>query len=317
MNTIPTIFNERKIPYTVLGKSSGDVKTAVSVVVLNRGARYYLSSLFQNLIDLGLSSIVFVDSSPRGFELESLSSQFPEVKFLIPLENVTVGEMINLGISETSSDYVMVFWNDMVLSSSALPENLTDILNQSDVVCLAPVLIDEKNSLIPVQIVPSVTHRDFSTEQFFCRKDLTHTIYMYDFVGIYNREKFIDIGGFDYTIENPYWQNLDFGFRTHLWGMEILISNLYKMKYAGAPPLEDISADNSYINFYLKNLAPLVGKKGGCLPWYLFFSYAVRSGLNPFLAYKHFKAVQDWVHINKYRFVQSPQDLIYKWEPSI
>ena len=35
------------------------------------------------------------------------------------------------------------------------------------------------------------------------------------------------------------------------------------MKYAGACPLEDISADDSYIKFYLKNLAPIVGKKGG------------------------------------------------------
>ena len=94
MNTIPTIFNERKIPYTVLGKSSGDFKAPVSVLVLNRGARYYLSSLFQNLIDLGFNSIVFVDSSKRGFEVEALSSQFPEVKFLLPLEKVTAGEMI-------------------------------------------------------------------------------------------------------------------------------------------------------------------------------------------------------------------------------
>ena len=293
MNTIPTIFNERKIPYTVLGKSSGDFKAPVSVLVLNRGARYYLSSLFQNLIDLGFNSIVFVDSSKRGFEVEALSSQFPEVKFLLPLEKVTAGEMINLGISEVSSDYVMVLWNDMALSSSAFPETVIDTLTQSDVICVAPVLIDEKNTLIPVQIVPSLTRRDFSTEQFF------------------------EMGGFDYTIENPYWQNLDFGFRAHLWGMEILISNLYKMKYAGACPLEDISADDSYIKFYLKNLAPIVGKKGGSLPWYLFFSYAIRSGLNPFKAYKYFKAVQDWVHINKYRFVKSPQDLICKWEPSI
>ena len=80
--------------------------------------------------------------------------------------------MINLGISEVSSDYVMVLWNDMVLSSSASPETVIDTLTQSDVICVAPVLIDEKNALIPVQIVPSLTRRDFSTEQFLCRKDL-------------------------------------------------------------------------------------------------------------------------------------------------
>ncbi|MEL3912142.1 hypothetical protein [Treponema pedis] len=317
MNTIPTIFNEHKIPYTILGKNAGTTEEKISVVVLNRGARYYLASLFQNLISMGLTSIVFVENSTRSFELETLSTQFPEVKFIVPSEEVSAGEMINLGISEVFSDYVLVIWNDMVLPSVFQFENLIEKLEEKQIICAAPFLISSKNSAMPIQNVPSLMGKEFSTEQFLCKKDFTKTIYMSDFTGIYNRLKFIEAGGFDYTIKNPYWQNLDFCFRAHLCGNEIMIFNILKIKYTGDFPIEDISADNSYMTFYLKNLAPAFGKNGMYLPGKRFFHYAKQSGLNIFKAYKYFKHVSLWVNVNRYKFTVSPSELISNWEPSI
>ena len=318
MNTIPSIFNERRIPYTILGKSGADPLSAnISAIVLNRGARYYLASVSQNLISAGVSSIVFVESSRSGFELENLSTQFPDVKFLIPAADISIGEMINLGMSEIFSDYVLVIWNDMSLQSSVFSERLIEQLSRDDCVAAAPLLFDAKNNSLPVQIVPSLADTEFSTEQFLCRRDSVKTIYMYDFAAIYNREKFIRLGGFDYTITNPYWQNLDFGFRTYLWGYVTMISNTFKMRYAGTSPTEDISADNSYIRFYLKNLAPDIGKSGAYLPLRIFFSYAKKSGLNPLHAYKQFKAAKDWVHMHKHYFHMTPRKLISEWEPII
>ncbi len=314
-NTIPTIFDEHKIPYTILGKTAGKTEEKISVIVLNRGARYYLASLFQNLISMGFNSIVFVENSKRNFELETLSVQFPEVKFIVPYGDVSTGEMINLGMSEVFSDYALVIWNDMVLSSSYGFENLINKLAGENSMCAAPLLIDANNNTLNVQMVPALINAGFSTEQFLCRHDFTKTIYMFDFVGIYNRLKFIDSGGFDYTIKNPYWQNLDFGFRTYLWGNEMVILNMLKMKYAGNFPVENISADSSYMTFYLKNLAPVLGKDGMYLPGKRFFHYARKSGVNIFKAYKYFKQVSGWVSINRYKFTLSPAELISNWEP--
>ena len=317
-NTIPSIFNERKIPYTILGSSGSDRSFGtISAIVLNRGARYYLSSVFQNLISAGISSIVFVESSRGGFELDNLSTRFPDVKFLIPAEDISIGEMINLGMSEVFSDFVLVIWNDMVLQGGIFSGKVTNLLGQETCIAAAPLLFDAKHNSMPVQIVPSLADKDFSTEQFLCIRDAVKTIYIYDFPAVYNREKFIELGGFDYTITNPYWQNLDFGFRAYLWGREVLLSNTFKMRYDGSSPTEDISADDSYIRFYLKNLAPDMGRSGAYLPLRIFFSYAKKSGLNPLNAYKRFMAAKNWIKKHKQNFHISPRKLISEWEPVI
>ena len=52
MNTIPTIFNERKVPHTIVGgtvKKSDEDQSAFTVILLNRSGRYYRSAVFQNL----------------------------------------------------------------------------------------------------------------------------------------------------------------------------------------------------------------------------------------------------------------------------
>lgn len=317
MNTIPTIFNERKISYTILGKTDSDFSEPISVVVLNRGGRYYLSSLFKNLFSIGLNSIIYVDKTQRSFEIESLSAEFPEVKFILPFEELTTGEMINIGMSETTSSFVLVLWSDMVLQDNFFNEKLLEKMSEKKTVCIAPTLLDSKSNKLPVQIVPSLVNMEFSTEQFTVMKNFIRTLYPVDFAALYDREKFIKLGGFDYTIDNPYWQNLDFGFRANLWSYQFLISNSFKIQYPGIPPVEDISADTSYIKFYLKNLAPIVDAKGARLPKRMFLSYAKKSGLNPINAYKHFFAVRDWVNINKHNFVLSPQKLISDWEPVI
>ncbi len=317
MNTIPTIFNEREIPYTILGNTDPESYEPISIVVLNRGGRYYLSSLFKNLYSMGLNSILYIDKTQRSFELESLSSEFPDVKFILPFEELTTGEMINLAMSETLSPNVLVIWSDMALLDNYFNLKLLEKLSEKRTICIPPLLLDSKNDKLPVQMVPSLTNMDFSTEQFLCRRDFVRTLYPVDFMGLYDREKFIKIGGFDYTISNPYWQNLDFAFRANLWSYDFLVSTSLRLRYSGEIPVEDTTADNSYIKFYLKNLAPLVEAKGARLPRRLFFSYAKKSGLNPMNAYKQFFAVRNWVNLNKHKFVKDPHKLISEWEPII
>lgn len=317
MNTIPITFNEHKIPYTIFKKNNSEIESKLSVVILNRGAKYYLSIFFNNLISIGLKSIVFVSNTKRNLELESLSIEFPNIKFLTPAEEISTGEMINLGISEVSSEYVLVIWNDVRLMQSYSFDTLLKNMRKNDYICAAPLLIDYNDKLLPTQLVPSLEDQNFTTEQFSCISNFTKTLYMFDFIGIYDRAKFIEVGGFDYTIKNNYWQNLDFGFRSNMWGNDIVIANDFKIKYATDTPIENISADSSYMTFYLKNLALTCGNDGIHLSWKRFLHYKKQSGLNIFAAYKYFSQAVNWVKLNSKKFTQEPAKMISQWEPLI
>jgi len=320
MNTIPIIFNERKVPHTIVGgtvKKSDEDRSPFTVILLNRGGRYYRSAVFQNLENAGFTSVISIEMSSEPYDIENLSIRFPSVKFLVPLEKVTVGEMINTGIAETESPYVFVVWNDIRVSASSIPARLVARIAEENVFCTAPVLTSQKLESLPVQMVPAINRHSFQVEPMPCFRDNSPTIYPFDFTGIYNREKFIQLGGFDHTISNPYWQNLDFGFRAHLWGEKIVVSSTFRLMYDGEVPSEDITADSSYIRFYLKNLAPVFRRDEAFLPGSRFFSYAGKSGTNLFEALTYFRQVRKWIRLNRFRFVQDAEKITEIWEPAI
>lgn len=319
MNTIPIIFNERKVPHTIVGgtvKKSDEDPSPFTVILLNRGGRYYRSAVFQNLENAGFPSVISVEMSSEPYDIENLSTRFPSVKFLVPLEKVSIGEMINTAIAETDSPWVFVVWNDIRVSPSSIPARLVSKLNESGLLCAAPLLSGQKLEQLPVQMVPALRGQSFQVEPMPCFRDDSPTIYPFDFVGIYNREKCIQLGGFDYTIQTPYWQNLDFGFRAHLWGERISVSTSFRLVYEGDVPCEDITPDVSYNRFYLKNLAPVFRRDEAVLPVSRFFSFAGKSGSNLFDAWASFQQARRWIRLNRYRFAHDAAQISAAWEPA-
>ena len=320
MNTIPSIFNEKKVPHTVVGgttKKSDESESPFTVLLLNRGGRYYRASVFRNLEAAGFDSVVSIETASEPYDIENLSIRFPKVKFLVPLEKISIGEMINTGMAETTSPYVFVIWNDIKVSPSIFSNRLKARITDEPVLCTTPMMTNAKLESLPVQMVPAINRREFQVEPMACYRDGSPTVYPFDFIGIYHREKFIQVGGFDYTITNPYWQNLDFGFRSYLWGERITVASGFRLSYEGEIPGEDITPDDSYMRFYLKNLTPVFKNDEAYVPFSRLFSYLGKSGSNIFDAWAQYAHVRKWVRLNKYRFMQDATILTENWEPCI
>ncbi|PIE98824.1 MAG: hypothetical protein CR988_01585 [Treponema sp.] len=320
MNTIPIIFNEKEVPYTVIGGNKTDTQVdepLFSVIVLNRGGRYFSDSIFDNLKQYKFKSIFSVGNSQPVVNIETVANKFPEIKFITPLEKITFGEMVNICASESNAQYLLVLWNDTVIEAQGFAGTMLEQLYTANRVCTAPALLNSKGMPIFNQIVPVLQDSIFSTQQFSAIQDKTPTLYPFDFIGIYNRKKLIDLAGFDYTIKNPYWQVLDFGMRSKLWGNEINIATSFKIRYISNTPEEDISADEYYRMFFLKNLAYTMRNKEAVLQKRLFFDYKKNSGQNFFDALKQFKDAKIWIALNKNRFEKSAHQIISEWEPVI
>ncbi len=129
-------------------------------------------------------------------------------------------------------------------------------------------------------------------------------------------EKFVLTGGFDAGIPNPYWQKLDFGFRSWLWGEEIRIAQALKVSYADAPTPEDETPDECYKWFWLKNLAPSFNGDSGAVPPYRFWSYLRSRRGGALSAIGEFRSAREWVRINRYRFRTDASSLVDLWEES-
>ncbi|AEE17259.1 hypothetical protein [Treponema brennaborense] len=326
MNTIPLIFNERQVRRTVLGGAedaaaanlTGDasqIRLPLSVILLNSSSgSHYRGRILETLVRLGFASIVSIENSADNYNIEDLAQRFPSVKFIVPLEPVTVGDMINIGMGELDGGYVLVIRDTVRLSSSLITPHLARRLVSSDVLCVAPRLMTPRLQPLPVKFSPSVENGVFKPLSSASITEKSRTLYPFDFMGLYHHEKFVRLGGYDYTIRSPYWQNLDFSVRAWLWGEQLLVSPVFQIAYDDEIPVEDATPDQYQLRFFLKNLAPRLKTDYGYIPISKFFGYQRRSSFGFADSYRQFTDARRWVSHNKYRFQMDMNTLIRTWE---
>ena len=315
--------------------------TGLSAVILNRGGRYPRYSLFEDLGKAGFDYVLSMESSFTRYDLEALSGSFPFVRFILLKEQLSPGEEINLAAAELSSPLFFVLWNDLRILRGGGAERMAERLlsgtlrqgpagqgskicglpsgaagipdagNQDNIqrykrLCTVPLIQDGRADSLPTLTAPAFFPEkkpgsSIKTIPYIPSRERLPSLYPFDGIGIYDRERFIRLGGFDSSIKNFYWQLMDFGFRSSLWGEEISSTQLIKLSYDGAVPQENSTADESYFRFFLKNLAPVFRGDYAHLPFRRFPGYLKRRK-DLFAAWKEFFAARAWVKTNSFRF---------------
>jgi len=285
------------------------------VLLLNRGPRLYRAALIQDLVKVGFDSIVSMEGPVDSPELEGITSKYPQVRFVCLHEEANLGARINIGMRESCSPFVLVMWNDLRLATSTLSSRFFDKVTELGAACLVPTLNDSAGSVVPSISHPAQSGKAFKVVPLPPKADGEKSLYPFDACGIYSREKFTSLGGFDWTISNPYWQKLDFGMRAWLWGESIRYAQALRLNYEGSPQPDDTTPDADYGRFWLKNLAP--SYRGDCavLPRSRLISYLARSRMGPASGLEEFKAAREWVSACSYRFKADAARLADLWDP--
>jgi hypothetical protein len=278
----------------------------------------------QELEKAGFDYIVSMEGPQERYDVEELSLRFPSVRFILLKEALTPGAQINLAVSELSSPLFFVLWNDLRILHSGGAARMAERLfcpledmkagNPGHRLCTAPLIQNSHFEALPTLIAPVFYKGAIKTVPFAIQREGTASLYPFDGVGVYDRDRFVRMGGFDGTLKSIHWQLMDFGFRAHLWGEEIRSTQLIRLSYNGEAPSEDSTAEESYRRFYLKNLAPVFQGDNAHIPLRRFFSYFFRSGGDPFSAWQEFAEGRRWVRLNRYRFRRDARALTDLWE---
>ena len=329
MSGIPLTFNESLPSYTAVGGTVRKASTGLSAVILNRGGRYPRYGLFEELEKSGYDYVLSMESSFTRYDLEALSKSFPFVRFILLKEPVSPGEEINLAASELSSPLFFVFWNDLRILRGGAADRMAERLVAPNTngagtagksgykrLCTVPLIQDGRSETMPTLIAPAFIESSknrnkeiiMNTIPFIPQREALPTLYPYDGIGIYDRERFIRLGGFDPSIKNFHWQLMDFGFRSWLWGEEIAATMLIKLSYDGTVSQENSTADLGALRFFLKNLAPVFRGDFSHIPLRRFPGYLKRRG-DLAAAWKEFTEARLWVKNNRYRFASDARTM--------
>ncbi len=315
MNSIPTTFNEHEIARTVIGgyPNTRPDSLNISVVLLNDSGSHFKNHVFENLLECNFESIVSIVHDPTNSTIDEMSKKFPEIKFVVPLEKTSTGELINIAMSEVKSDYVLVVRDTLNIPSGIILQNLAKSLTESGIYCVVPRLLDKNKNGIALTFSPAASKSNFVVEADFAMTDGMKTLYPFDFIALYNRKKFISLGGFDWTITSPYWQNMDLALRSWLWGEETRLTSILQFSYIDELPVEDHTPNLDYLRYYLKNELPKNKMEQGYIKKSNFLHLFFHSSCGLLEARRQFKEAVKWVERNKFRFKMDLQTFVENW----
>lgn len=316
MNIIPSIFNEHKISYTVFGGIETTLKVlipSVTCVVLSRNGRQYRQVVIENLLKKGFSKVISVNNKNEERTVEQLSHQFPNVEFIVALEDVSQGELLNIAFAHAKTDYVLVVQEEMCGMNFIFNSLFAEKLISKKQFCIVPQLISDKGYKIPNVFTPDVSKGKFKIEEEISITDNQRTLYSYDYAGLYNRETFCLLGGFDWTITSVYWQKIDLFMRSWLWGEKTSVINSFEFSYSESVPEEDRTVDLSYLRFYLKNILPTFVSDHAKISKTSFLRFKIGNSCGIVDSWAHFKDAIRWININQYRFKTDVLSLVENW----
>ena len=295
------------ISYTIIGgeKQNNTPHTIPwTLLVLNRGRSAVQVS------HLKFAEVISIESSTHRRH-----ETVPNVKTLITDTSVNPGEQVNLGISAARYPFVAVIWNDMQLRTLFSPQFVREV-EESGAVCSVPMLYSHRGDLSPSIPTPAHSMRTVKTIPMTAIETGTAALYPFDYAGIYNKKLFQLTGGYDPEINSSFWQKMDFGFRSWLWGERIVLNASFRIYYTNDLQQDDQTIDQDYRRFYLRNLAVRIKDNLAYLPKSGIFSYIFRSGEGPVVAMTEYKETSAWIEQNNTRFIQSGRTLVENWHHS-
>ena len=313
-------------PYTVIGGKERLGSTGLSAILLNRGRCYTRKSLFYDLEKTGFDTVVSVEPSPPSYDIEELSARFPFVRFVLLRQPISLGEQINLAVSELDCPLFFVLWNDLKIIVGGSAHRMAERLSRPDNsaeggeknlykrLCTVPVIQTSRFETLPTLMVPALQRKKIRTLFLSPTSEGLSSLYPFDGVGIYDRERFIRLGGFDGTFTSPYWQLMDFGFRSYLWGEEISSTQALKLSYESSVPAEENKGGADYNRFYLKNIAPLFKGDSAQLPLRRFPGFLLQTDGGIFTAWDDFSESRRWVDANRFRWHCDPRAIVKRWD---
>lgn len=316
MNTIPGTSKPAPASYTVVGGPGGPGRDGCgfSLILLNRGGTVSRADALADFEKLRPDEIICLENPGNTWVIESLAARFPRVRFILFQETVTPGECINVAMEEARGPLAAVLWSDMKASPSGFPEGAVRDLPGGGALCTAPWFYSRENESMPVLQIPAFQKKKLKVLSVLPSRETSSTLFPYDYCGIYSREKFLALGGYDPNIRSLWWQKADFGFRALLWGEKIVSSRLFRVTASENAPAEDVGADSGYRLFFLKNLAVRIGPRGGGLSRSSFFPFFLHSGCGLFTALAEFRLCRRWVNENSARFKKDALSVTGLWE---
>jgi len=312
MSGTPSISETYSVYGTRHRGALGRTDLSVSLVLLARGPWFFRPEILARFHGLGFPEILLVEDGRPKYDADDVLRRIPELRILIPLREATPGTRINQAAREVRGDKFLVLWDDQSLPDTWWTGRLPRHSAESPAVALVPERRDSQGRDLPSVQVPGLEKDRLKILSLGADVESVDTLFPADYTALYDRTRFLRTGGFDPGLASPFWQKVDWGLRSRLWGETLTVERSFKVDYLSTVPWEDQTPDRSYPRFFLRNLAVRHVGDHGILPFSRFWSLA-RGGSSWGASLSTFLQERAWVRTHRYRFKTDARLLTELW----
>lgn len=198
-----------------------------SILVLNFNGRRLLAKNLASVIQAARSAgchVVVVDNGSTDRSIDYVKKQFPTIKTIALGHNLGFGQGNNQAVKRCASDLIILLNNDVVPQVNAFQKLVPHFANQNifAVSCSQIVKTDR------AEFVGGVAIGEFSRGllRHYPSRQIPQSpipqLYASGGAAAFDRQKFLELGGFDSLYAPFYWEDADLSTRAWARGWQVL-----------------------------------------------------------------------------------------------
>lgn len=255
MSSYRMVFRKQDLGFRI---SSLYKQKQFAVGILDFGTKEELEkSLGWYLGNMNLS--LHVLTTEYKMEQYDIQSKYPEVTFIVFSNDTSTGEYINAMANECFTDYFLIVRSDMELIAFDGNRLLSIMAGKDHPVVICPVMLSGDAEVMPTLRAPFLRGRDVDPQAFLPdldNPDEEKTLYPVLQSGLYDRALFQRLRGYDTEIMSEYYQSIDLGTRSWLFGYSIKLTSALAIQFPNrVSVIEDRSECLGMSRFYTKALS--------------------------------------------------------------
>ena len=252
MSSYRIVFSKQDLGYRI---STLYRQKQFSIGILDFGTKEDLvSALDWYLANMNLS--VHVLSTEFKMEQYDITKDYPEVTFIVFKNDTTTGEFINAMSDECYTDYFFIVRSDMEVVAFDGESLLKAMGGKDHPVAIAPVMLSSSLEVMPTIRAPYIRGKEIDPQSFQPDTEdvkLEPTLYPVLCSGLYDRALFQRLRGYDTEILGEYYQSLDMGVRSWLFGYKMFVTRSLAVRFPNRVSIiEDRSECIGMNRFYTK-----------------------------------------------------------------
>lgn len=230
----------------------------LAVGILDFGTREELRSTIEWYLT-NMNNSLHVLTTEDALQEEDITSDYPDVTFIVFKNVATSGEFINAFANECYATYFLVVKTDCTLISFD-GEKLMSIMGQKNHPALiSPVMLSSEGEVLPTLRAPHLRGKEVDPLSFspdISTDKPVNNLYPLMEIGLYDRALFQRLREYDVEISGEYYQALDYGVRCYLMGYSIVTTKALAVLFPQRITLiEDRSECAGMKRFYTKALS--------------------------------------------------------------